>query len=154
MIRILKWAVVVFLVFVFLTEVVPRIRERVEGVTRGKVAGRPDPMTGEASGCVYLAVQANIFVGDEAHGAKPPPGDSSGWAEVGDEIRQRIATAEDACTCPQPGCSTARKAMEELGVLVDDINRMISGQMSVVGSPGSQQERINALLDQAQVEAR
>ena len=154
MMKILRWVAFAFLIFVLLTEVIPRIRDRVEGVSQDKIVGRPDPMAGDATACVRLAELASALVGDEVHGAKPPPGDSSGWAEASDVIHQRITEAEDVCTCPEPGCDTARDAMQELGALVNDIDQMIAGAGTGALSLTNRQERINELLEQARVEAR
>jgi len=155
MMRILRFVAIAFILFIGLTEVIPWIRNRVEGISQQKIVGRPDPLLdGEASTCVHLAVQASLRVGDEIHGAKPPPGDSSGWTAVSDEISNQINEAEDACTCSEAGCSSARQAMGELSSLVSDINLMIGGQAAGAVSLANRQERIDVLLNRARVEAR
>lgn len=154
MIRILKLAALALVLLVFVTEVLPWIRDRVEGVTEEKIVGRPDPMTlGDETVCVHLATEASTLVGDSILYVKPPPADSSDWVEASYEIQRRITEADDRCTCPGDACLTGREALGEIQALVDDIDRMISGESSVAMSLANRQDRIVALLEKARVEA-
>lgn len=152
MIRIIQLLALAFLLFLLVTEGIPWIRDRVEGITPDKFSGRQLPDDGgDATLCVRLAHEANTYVSEQAVAASQPPGDRGLWMGSLGRIENRIYEAERVCTCPGDACDTAREALVEISELVADIDRLIGGDPRGAGELARRQEGINALLEQARV---
>lgn len=155
MIRIIQLLALAFLLFLLITEGIPWIRDRVEGITPDKFSGRQLPGdAGDSALCVRLAHDVNTFVSDQAVAASQPAGDRTMWMGSLGRIENRIYEAERACTCAGDACDTARDALVELSELVSDIDRLIGGDPRGAGELARRQEGINALLEQARVLGR
>jgi hypothetical protein len=154
MMRLARWLAVLVVLYFGATELLPRIRNRVEGISRDKIVGQRATVDADAGACVRRAFEVNDLVVDESRNAVPPPGDSTGWVDAAPTIQQRIAEAEDACTCDTPGCGTAREALRQISATVEDLDLLIDGQERFSGHLAQRQERIVELLERARVEAR
>ena len=152
--RIVRWLVIALLLFFGVTEGLPWIRARVEGITESKVTGRPVDVADDAAMCVHLAHRASAFAVQEVGRVTTPSRDSAAWVEASYEVRDRISEAERACSCPSAACDKARQAMTELVDLVNDIDRLIGGDARFAGTLARRQEQINVLLEQARVLSR
>jgi len=154
MMRLIRWLAVLVVVYFGVTEFLPWMRQRVEGVTQEKIVGKTAADDAGAASCVRLALQASDLVVDESRNAVPPPADSSGWVEAGPSIQRQIAQAEDACTCDAAACRTALEALGEVSALVRDLDLLIAGQERFTGSLAHRQERIGELLERARLLVR
>jgi hypothetical protein len=154
MMRLIRWLAVLVVVYFGVTEFLPWIRHRVEGVSQEKIVGKAPAADAGAVACVRLALEASDLVVDESRNAVPPPGDSTGWVEAGPSIQRQIAQAEDACTCDAPACRTALEALREVSAQVQDLDLLIAGQERFAGALAHRQERIGELLEQARVLVR
>ena len=153
MIRVIQLLVVLFLLFLLVTQGVPWIRDRVEGITPEKL-GRRLPESGDSASCIHLAHDVSALVSEQAVAASQPPGDRSRWIGSLGRIENQIYEAERACTCATDACDIARQALVEISDLVADIDRLIGGDARGAGELARRQEGINALLEQARALAR
>ncbi len=153
MIRLIQLLALAFLLFLLVTQGVPWIRDRVEGITPEKL-GRRLPEGGDAASCVQLAQDVSSFVSEQAVAASQPPGDRGRWIGSLGRIENRIYEAERACTCSTDACDIARQALVEISELVAEVDRLIGGDARGAGELARRQEGINALLEQARAQAR
>jgi hypothetical protein len=151
--RVVKLLVVVVVLYFGVTQGLPWIRQRVEGVTQDKVEGRPDPSLDADDYCVRLAHQASAFVGQELRVLAPPPAENSGWVNAADDIERYVREAENACSCPEDACEVAGEALSQIRSLVADANDVLHGDTALVLDFARRQEEIDALLEQARVDA-
>ncbi|MDH3211666.1 MAG: hypothetical protein OEM05_04190 [Myxococcales bacterium] len=154
MIRVIQLLFLALLLFFVLTEGIPYIRDRVEGITPAKVSGREIEGSSESATCVRLAHQVNAYVNQQVVAASEPPGDPGLWGDSLGRIENELSEAEQACSCPTQACDTARRALREISALTANVDRLFGGDGSVAGALARRQESINALLEQARVLAR
>jgi hypothetical protein len=154
MIRIVQLLAVALLLFILVTEGIPWIRERIEGLTPASFNARRLPQGGDAPACVELTHEVSAYVIDQAVAASQPPGDRTRWLGSLGRIEDRLYEARRACTCTTDACSTSREALAEVSSLVADIDRLIGGDARGAGELARRQESINALLEQVRVQAQ
>jgi hypothetical protein len=152
--RVIRLVVLVIVAYFAITQGLPWVRDRVEGVTEDKIEGRADPSLEPAGYCVHLAHQAGAFVTRELREVAPPPAEHLNWIDAADDIEQRIGEAEKACSCPSDACTAATEALGEIRGLVAEANRLVQGDSRVLPNFSERQEMIDVLLERARVLSR
>jgi hypothetical protein len=133
------------------TYVIPWFRELGSG---GASRSFVDAGEGEDADCVIAARQAAEVFADEIKSFSKPPIDANAWDKTYLRIENRIAAAEDKCSCSRPGCSTAQGALGSLRELGDDFASAARGDGSPPVNAASAINRVYDALDQAATEAQ
>lgn len=108
---------------------------------------------GEDAECVVAARQAAEVFSEEMRSFSRPPIDLDAWDRSYLRIENRIANADDKCSCPRPACSTAQGALGRLRELGDDFSSAARGDGAPPINGASAISRVYDTLDQAAQES-
>lgn len=143
--RVLTLAVLIALAYFSYTRVVPWLRgEFAAGADLG--TPHPDARAGE---CVGSAVEANATLTESARRFKSPPVDRDSWSAAVWEIEREIQSAAAACICVSEACLKANQALDEIRLALASLDRVVQGDAAGFSNPARDQERIQALLEEA-----
>jgi hypothetical protein len=144
--RIVKWLVILVLLFVVWMYVIPWAKEEMGGSTASKVISSSG---GGDQNCVDSAARASEAWGSGLARYVNPPYDLDAWSNFKRDIDSQIRTAEADCRCTQESCQKVRDAMSELRNLAGDLDTALRSG----GSPGQdivqRQEIIDRRIDEA-----
>jgi hypothetical protein len=110
--------------------------------------------TGEEADCVISARDAAQVFSDEMRSFSRPPIDVNKWDKTYLRIENRIAAAEDKCSCSRPGCFTVQGALGDLRQLGDDFSSAARGDGTPPVNAASSMSRIYDALDLAAQQSR
>ena len=143
--RIVKWLVILILLFVAWKFVIPWAKE--EMGSRGRSA-----QTSGGSGtspCVAAGERASEAWGGGLSRFINPPYDMDAWSSFRSDVDSKITQSGAQCTCAEESCRKVQNAMQELRGLVSDMD----GAIRSGGSPGQdivqRQEAIDRQLEEA-----
>jgi hypothetical protein len=83
-----------------------------------------------------------------------PPIDANDWDKTYLRIENRIAAAEDKCSCSRPGCTSAQGALGDLRQLGDDFSDAARGDGAPPINAASSMSRVYDQLDLAAQQSR
>ena len=146
MIKIIRMAVVLMVLFVIYQEALPWLQNQLGGAL-------PEDVDTGPVRCVGLADSANDSFGERVGRVSGPGADPGVWASFNAEIQEKIEVAQSACRCSKPSCRIAGEAMTELADLLDQLDVRFRGG-SMERNPVSKQIGINDRLNDARKLAR
>lgn len=151
-VRIIKVAVVIVIVYFGYTQLVPWIKS--VGGGPGE-AGSAD--TGFADGgarrCIDLASRAGSTLGSEMRKYAKPPFDLADWGATVNKVEMKIYEANSDCRCSAPGCSEARQALSEMESMLASFDGMVRGDSSGFANPADRMQEADRLLEEARYAA-
>jgi hypothetical protein len=109
---------------------------------------------GEQGKCVDAARQAAEIFSEEMRSFSRPPIDADAWDRTSLRIENRIASADDACSCSRPACGTAQSGLSSLRELVGDFSRAARGDGAPPINAASTMNRVYDAFDLAAEQAR
>lgn len=148
MLRIVRFAVVVLVLYVIANEATPWIKSQLGSGSPGDAAAASGPTR-----CVYLADDANDRFGGQVGRVSGPGADPSVWEGFLGEVRGRIGDAQAKCTCNQASCRKALQAMTVLEDLLNDLDVRFRGGVMERNAVNRQID-VNELLNEARALAR
>ena len=148
--RIVKWLVILIVVFAIWKYVLPWVREEAGGFGKSSSSASGSGN----SPCISAADSASSAWGGGLNRFINPPVDADAWASFKSDVDSKIMDAQRACSCAEESCRKVKDAMTELrGIVYDMDNAVRSG-----GSPGQdivqRQEEIDKKIDGARDLAR
>jgi hypothetical protein len=108
-----------------------------------------DAGKGEDADCVIAARKAAEVFSEEMRSFSRPPIDLDAWDRAYLRIENRIADADDKCSCSRPACFTAQGALGGLRELGDDFSAAARGDGAPPINGASAISRVYDTLDQA-----
>lgn len=132
--RIVKWVVILGLVFFAWKYAVPWVRQKGTG-------GAP-PQQSDSS-CVGAAERASDGWGNGLRPFMNPPYDANAWASFERDVQRSIGSAESQCGCAAKSCEATRAAMSDLRRLVSEMGNSIRTGSSPPDDAVGRQERID-----------
>lgn len=145
--RIVKWIVILVVVFAIWKYVVPWAKEEMGGV--GKSSSTASAGGGGSSPCINAAESASSAWGGGLNRFINPPVDAEAWATFKRDTESKIMSAQSACSCPEESCRKAKDALTDLRGLVYDLDNAVRSG----GSPGQdivqRQEQIDNQIEAA-----
>ena len=139
--RILKWLVVLVILFIAWKAIEPRLKK--------SRAARTSSSENPAANCAASAARASEAWGSGLSRFVNPPYDLAAWSEFRSDVEGRISSAESDCNCASDGCGKGRQAMRDLRNLVSDLDSAIRNGSSPPGDAVQRQEAIDNLIDEA-----
>ena len=115
--RILKWIVIIALIWFVWKKVLPWIQDQKPAST----ATTSSP----GGACISTTERASEVWGGGLRQFVNPPYDVGEWSRFQGNVNAVISAAEGACICSDPSCQTARSAMGDLRRLVSDMDGAI-----------------------------
>ena len=149
MAKIIKLAIIAFLLYLAYTEGLPLLRQLGD-----RVGGDALHQSGGVrTGCVGAAERASDRFGERVGRVSGPGTDPQVWDDFRRSVDDAIYEAQSQCDCRLESCDKAREALSALGdQLAQFDERFRTGTMAQ--NPVSQQTRIHRLLGEAQELAR
>jgi len=144
--RLIKWVIVIALVFFAWKYALPWAKKQLEG----------HPATAAASdnSCIAAAQRASEAWGSGLHRFTNPPYDLGDWGRFRGDVEAKIAEADAACRESSPSCDMARDAMRDLRTLVANLDNAITSGTPPPDDAVQRQEAIDTKLDTAAALAR
>ena len=151
-IRIIKLAVVIVIVYFAYTQVLPWVKNFGGGIgdTGSSETGFSD---GGARRCIDLTSRASSTLGSELRQYTKPPFDLVDWSATVHKVEMKIYEADSDCRCSAPGCSEARQALSEIKSLLATFDGMIRGNTSGFSNPAEQLQEADRLIEEARYAA-
>lgn len=103
--------------------------------------------------CVGAAESANREFANQIRTLGQPPIDPAAWSTVMVRLSGDLSSADNACACPAPACSSAAAALLEMRRRLNQLDALMRGKPGGSSNPATAQERINSLLERARREA-
>jgi hypothetical protein len=145
--RIVKWLVILGLIFVAWKVVVPWVKKQGLPSAAGAATEADTP-------CVRAAAEASERWGSGlARFANPNP-DATQWQTFRGMVEGRIGSAESACSCETASCAKARDAMRDLRGVVSDMDNALRANTGPPGDIVQRQESIDNAINEARDLAR
>ena len=98
---------------------------------------------------MFEARRASEYFGSNLRAFSNPPYDMSAWTDFKSNVDERIARADDKCTCADDSCVRSREAMAELRRMESDVDSMIRSGSAPPSDIVQRQERVNDALNAA-----
>lgn len=146
--RILRWLVILALVYFGVTEGVPWLRNRLSP----RSLREPQGMN-PAADCIDAATVVNEALADKVRRFGRPPLPIDRWTEAMDEMQDRLDEAELLCGCPGEACRLGREAVSEVGTQLAYFDSAVRGTLGATENPAVRQEHIFDLLRRARAVA-
>lgn len=143
--RIVKWVVVLVLVFVVWKYVVPWAKEEMGNSSTATKA----VASGGDSSCITSAERASETWGGGLARFVNPPYDLDAWSNFRGSVDSNINAAESACICGDESCRKAQNAMRELRSLVSEMDTAIRNGTSPPQDAVQRQEAIDRQIEDA-----
>lgn len=143
--RLLKWIVIVAVVFLAWKTLVPWMKRQSSG---GSSTSRTSVGAIGDDSCVGLAERASEKWGSGLAQFVNPPYDLAAWGNFRSDVDAQIARAESKCSCAAESCTKVRGAMGELRSLVSDMDSAIRNGSSP-GGIVQRQEMIDNRINEA-----
>ena len=142
--RLLKWIVIIGIVFFAWKVVVPWVKEQKLGGSSTSIStGAP----GDDS-CAGQAERASEVWGSGLAQFANPPYDLAAWSSFRERVDAQISKAESKCGCAAESCVKVREAMGDLSALVGDLDNTIRNGSSPEGFV-QRQEQIDNRINEA-----
>ncbi len=142
--RLLKWIVIIGIVFFAWKVVVPWVKEQKLGGSSTSIStGAP----GDDS-CAGQAERASEVWGSGLAQFANPPYDLGAWSSFREQVDAQISKAESKCSCAAESCVKVREAMGDLSALVGDLDNTIRNGSSPEGFV-QRQEQIDNRINEA-----
>jgi hypothetical protein len=113
-----------------------------------------DAGSGEEGKCVDAARAAAEVFSEEMRSFSRPPIDANAWDNAYLRIENRMAVADDACSCSRPACGTAQSGLAGLRDLASDFSRAARGDGAPPINAASAMSRVYDSFDLAAEQAR
>ena len=139
--RILKWLVILVLLFLAWKYIEPRLKK--SGAAKTTSSSNP------SANCAASAARASERWGSGLRQFVNPPYDVAAWNEFKVNVEGQISSAESDCNCDAGGCAKGRQAMRDLRSLVSDLDYAIRNGSSPPLDAVQRQESIDNLIDEA-----
>ena len=141
--RLIKWIVIVGIVFFAWKVVVPWVKEqKLPGGSSASISNVGD------SSCAGMAERASEAWGSGLSRFANPPYDLDAWSAFRFGIDAQIAQAEAKCSCASESCQKVRGAMGDLRTLVSDLDNTIRNGASP-DNIVARQENIDTRINEA-----
>lgn len=85
----------------------------------------PRPTTAPAVSCQFEARSAADYWSSNVSHFASPPYDVSSWQDFKSTVDDRMARAEEKCSCSDDACTRGREAMTELRMAVSDMDASV-----------------------------
>jgi hypothetical protein len=149
--KIINFLLLVAAIYFLWTYVVPWFKSLGTGpASRDFVAGG----SGEEGDCVTAARAAAERFSEEMRSFSRPPIDANDWDRAYLRIENRIAAADDECSCSRPGCLTAQGALGDLRQLGADFAAAARGDGAPPVNGASTMNKVYDALDMAAEQSR
>jgi len=142
--RLLKWIVIIAIVFFAWKVVVPWVKAQQLPSTSASISNVGD------ESCAGRAERASEAWGSGLSRFANPPYDLAAWSAFQTGIDAQIAMAEAKCSCASESCQKVRSAMSDLRGLVSDLDNTIrngSSPDNIVARQENIDNRINEARD-------
>ena len=149
MVRVARMLVIVLLLYFALTEGVPWVRKYVGDITKDSLTGRELPDNDGPRLCVFLAEDASEAIGVQIRHITPSATAPEVWDETSLTLNGFIRDAESSCSCADPACGAARRALSEMEALVSTFDGLVRGKQTGTMNLARHQENIQLALGQA-----
>ena len=148
--RIVKWLVVLVVIFFAWKYVVPWAKNEMAG---GKKTSSSSSAGGDNS-CIRAAERASEAWGSGLHQFVNPPYDIGAWSSFRGDVDSKISAAESECSCAEESCRKARAAMGDLRSLVSELDSAIRSGTSPPSDAVQRQEAIDNQIEEARAAVR
>ncbi len=140
--QLVKWVVIVAIVFFAWKYVVPWVRHQ---------TGSSSSATSSADdSCAGAARRASDAWGNGVHQFVNPPYDVGAWSGFRSGVESKISAAESSCHCSAESCTKGQNAMRELRSLLSDLDSAIRTVAAPPSDIVQRQESIDRQIDEAQ----
>src|SRR5258708_6650913 len=112
--RLVKWIVIIAIVFVAWKYGIPWAKHQLQGHAIAAVS--------TDNSCVAAAQRASEAWGGGLHSFVNPPYDLGAWSSFRDDVEKKIATAVFQCRASCQSCDAARSAMTDLKNLIAELD--------------------------------
>ena len=143
--NLLKWIVILVVLFIGYKALAPRIKafKTTKSTSTSSTAAKGD------DSCVGRATSASNAWGSGLGRFVNPPYDTEAWASFASDVKQHISEAEAACACETESCIKARSAMSELRGLVSDVDGTVRRNEPPASDLVRRQEAVDNAIDEA-----
>lgn len=139
--RLIKWVVILALIFVAWKYAVPWAKKQVQGHTAQTVTAD--------NACIAAAQRASETWGSGLHKFVNPPYDLGEWARFRSDVESKIAAANAACRESSQSSDMARDAMRDLQTLVASLDNSITSGSPPPDDAVQRQEAIDTKIETA-----
>lgn len=142
--NLLKWLVILVLLFIGWKALAPRIK----GLKTTKSTATSSAAKGDDS-CVGRATSASNAWGNGLGSFVNPPFDTEAWSSFSRDVKQHISEAEAKCACESDSCIKARGAMSDLRGLLSEMDSSVRSNSPPSSDLVRRQEAIDNAIDEA-----
>lgn len=139
---VIKWVVIIALLFFGYTKALPWVKEQNFFASKATAAG-VDPS------CIELASAASDAWGQGLAPFVNPPVDREAWSAFHSDVELRIDRAQKPCQCKAESCAKAADAMERLRRIVSTVDSAVQTGAGLPSDLPQQQAQVDGLLDEA-----
>ena len=144
--KLIKWAVLLALLFLAYKAVLPWLRHQDTSSAAKTNAA--------VSSCPAAAERASAAWGDQLGRFVNPPYDLEAWNNLRQDVDARIQNAEKECDCRSESCVKAGEAMRDLRSLLGDLDSAIRTGGPPPSDAPQRQESIDSQIERARELAR
>jgi hypothetical protein len=144
--RLIKWAIVIALIFFAWKYALPWAKQQVQGHTAQTVAAD--------NSCIAAAQRASETWGSGLHKFVNPPYDLGEWTRFRNDVETKISEANAACRESSQSSDMARDAMRDLGTLVANMDNAVTSGSPPPDDAVQRQEAIDTKIETATALAR
>jgi hypothetical protein len=144
--RIVKWVVILALLFVVWKYVIPWVKDEGSGFDKSSSASKS---SGGDQSCIASAERASNTWGSGLGRFVNPPYDLGAWSNFRGDVDAKINAADADCSCGAESCQKVKNAMSELRSLVGDFDTAIRNGSSPGQDAVQRQEQIDRQIDDA-----
>lgn len=147
--KLLKWAVIIAILFFGWKTFGPAIREKI-----GSSKSSSSAESNAAGSCADGAARASEAWGSGLGRFVNPPYDLEAWGSFRGDVEAKIAKAQAECGCASESCAKAKNALGDLRTLIAELDSSIRSGMPPPGDAVQRQEAIDNAIESARDLAR
>lgn len=148
--RIIKWVVILGVIFVLWKFVVPKVKSNSStSSTTTSATVAPASAASLGPGCSVAAGRASDAWGSGLKSFVNPPYDIGAWSSFRNDVESMISRAESECNCNSESCDKGRGAMKELRSLISDMDGSIRNGTEPPGDLVRRQDSIDTQINEA-----
>lgn len=142
--KLLKWIVIIAVLFLDWKFLGPKIREKLGSPSRSESTA-----ANAATGCADAAAAASEKWGSGLGRFVNPPYDLDEWGRFRTSVEAKIATAQAQCGCDSDSCRSVRSALDDLRSLVAEMDTSIRSGSPPPADAVQRQEAIDNAIESA-----
>lgn len=151
-IRLLKILLLIAIVLLAWQLLAPRLRDhRTSPSQTNQSVGTAEGAT--AATCVEAVSETHDGVVQALSEISWPKVNRARWDDVRPDLEGQVGAAQATCSCAEPACETGSEALQAIESLISEADGAISGGLTGMFNPATQEEHIQALLTKARAQA-